>query len=149
MDRTAGESSANWLLLETTGASTNVLSKLAYDLAARRRVSPGARRLAASAGYVAGEVVKEAPYYLGAFGTALVSDSVSAREALIFLTGANLGAAAYEYGLGRGVFAFLSLGNDRQHASFETDWVPEHYLADFYRDMLPTSAGRSASSSRR
>ena len=93
------------------------------------------RRLAASAGYVGAELAKEAPYYLGAFGVAVVSDSVSAREALIFLAGANLGAAAYEYGLGRGVSAVLDLGRGRSHASFETDWQPKIYLADFYAEI--------------
>ena len=60
-----------------------------------------ARRLASQAGYLATELVKEIPYYAGAFGAALVSDSVSSNDALVFLAGTNLGAAAYEYALGR------------------------------------------------
>nr|BFE73070.1 hypothetical protein GCM10020092_063710 [Actinoplanes digitatis] len=47
------------------------------------------------------ELVKEVPYYGGAFGAALISDSITSTNALVFLGGANLGAAAYEYGLAR------------------------------------------------
>ena len=67
---------ANWSLLEETGTSTNVLSKAAFDLATLRTASPRARRLATSAGYVGTELAKEAPYYAGAFGTAVLTDSV-------------------------------------------------------------------------
>jgi hypothetical protein len=94
---------ANWELLEATGTSTNALSKAGYDLARSER----ARRLAAAGGYVGTELAKELPYYLGAFGTAVLSDSVSAGDALVFLAGTNLGAAAYEYGLARLTRAIL------------------------------------------
>jgi hypothetical protein len=96
---------ANQALLERTGTSTNALSKAAYDLVALRR--PRVRAIAAAAGYVATEIAKEIPYYAGAFGAAVLSDSVSSNDALIFLAGANLGAAAYEYGLARVTRAFL------------------------------------------
>jgi hypothetical protein len=96
---------ANLALLERTGTSTNALSKAAYDLAGERR--PRAQRVAAAAGYVATELAKEAPYYLGAFGAALAVESVSSDDALIFLAGANLGAAVYEWGLARFTRAFL------------------------------------------
>jgi hypothetical protein len=99
---------ANWLLLEATGASTNAPSKAAFDLARRRGASVRARRLASAGGYVATELAKELPYYAGAFGAALASDGIAARDALIFLIGTNLGAAAYEYGVGRLTHAFLS-----------------------------------------
>jgi hypothetical protein len=90
---------ANWSLLRLTGTSTNVLSKAAFELTRRR----GARtqRFAAAAGYVATEIAKEAPYYAVAFGAAALTNSVSSNDALIFLAGANLGAAAYEYVLAR------------------------------------------------
>jgi hypothetical protein len=93
---------ANLALLERTGTSTNALSKAAYDLAGARW-----RRLAAATGYVATELAKEAPYYAGAFGAAVATDSVSSDDALIFLAGANLGAAVYEWGLARLTRAFL------------------------------------------
>jgi hypothetical protein len=96
---------ANQSLLERTGTSTNALSKAAYDLVAPRR--PRLGTFAAAAGYVATEIAKEIPYYAGAFGAAVLSDSVSSNDALIFLAGANLGAAAYEYGLARLTRAFL------------------------------------------
>ena len=48
------------------------------------------------------------PYYAGAFGAAVLTDTVSSNDALVFLAGANLGAAAYEYGLGRLTRAFLA-----------------------------------------
>ncbi len=96
---------ANWDLLCRTGASTNLLSKLFFALAAR---SGGRwRRHAASAGYVLTELAKEAPYYAGAFGTLLVTDTVSADDALVFLAGANLGAAVYELGLARATRVLL------------------------------------------
>jgi hypothetical protein len=99
---------ANRALLERTGTSTNALSKAAYDLARRRKAGPRVQRLAAAGGYVGTELAKELPYYVGAFGAALLTDSVAARDALIFLAGTNLGAAAYEYGLARATRAYLS-----------------------------------------
>jgi hypothetical protein len=125
--------SANWALLERTGTSTNVLSKAAHDLARLRGWRERTRRLAGAGGYIATEVAKEAPYYAGAFGAALVSDSVSSGDALVFLCGANLGAAAYECGLARLTRAFLRRG----HASFEADWVPREYLEDYYAVVEP------------
>ncbi len=97
---------ANWDLLQQTGTSTNVLSKAAHDLARRRGASVRARRVAAGTGYVGTEVAKEVPYYAGAFGAAL-TDAVTSADAIVFLAGANLGAAAYEYGLARLTQAFL------------------------------------------
>jgi len=100
---------ANWALLEQTGTSTNALSKAAYDVVGRRAPGTRVQRIAAAAGYVATELAKEAPYYAGAFGATMLTDSVSANDALIFLAGANLGAAAYEYGLARLTRSFLRL----------------------------------------
>lgn len=97
----------NWRLLRQTGMSTNVLSKAAYDLVQNRRGSARRQRLASAIGYAGTEIVKEAPYYVGAFGAVLLSDSVSSADALVFLAGANLGAAAYEYGLARVTRALL------------------------------------------
>ncbi len=105
---------ANWRLLNRTGASTNALSKAGFDLARRR--SPRVRRFAAGAGYVLTELVKEAPYYSGAFGAALATDSVSANDALVFLAGANLGAGLYEYGLARATTALLGRRVDARTA---------------------------------
>jgi hypothetical protein len=121
---------ANWALLERTGTSTKALSKAGYDLVKR----PRARRIAAAAGYVGTELIKEIPYYAGAFGAVLVTDSVSSNDAVIFLAGANLGAAAYEYGLARLTRAFLAA---RRPASFEQDWMPREYLADYYSEVEP------------
>jgi hypothetical protein len=100
---------ANWALLEQTGTSTSAFSKAAYDLAGLGRAGERVRRLASQAGYVATELAKEVPYYAGAFGAALFTDSVSSNDALVFLAGANLGAAAYEYALGRLTRTFLRL----------------------------------------
>jgi hypothetical protein len=105
---------ANLDLLERTGVSSNALSKAAFELARLRRWSARARRIAAGTGYVATELAKEAPYYAGAFGAALVSDSISSNDALIFLGGANLGAAAYEYGLARLTRALLRVTGPRR-----------------------------------
>ncbi len=128
---------ANWSLLEDTGTSTNVLSKAGYDLVKSRSGSERARRFAAAIGYVGTELAKETPYYAGAFGAALLSDSVSSNDALIFLGGANLGAAAYEYGLAHGIRAFLHRRTARSYATFETDWVPREYLAEYYSVVEP------------
>jgi hypothetical protein len=98
---------ANWTLLEATGASTNVLSKAAYDLARRTTSGMRAPRWAAAVGYSATEVAKEVPYYTASFGAVVLSDSITANHALIFLTGANLAAGMYEWGIARLTRAFL------------------------------------------
>ena len=72
---------ANWSLLERSGTSSNALSKGAHDLTRLRTSSVRARRIASAAGYVGTELAKEAPYYAGAFGAAVLSDSVSSTEA--------------------------------------------------------------------
>ena len=123
---------ANARLLERTGTSTNALSKAAYDLVRARTGSLRAQRFAAGTGYVATELAKEIPYYAGAVAV-LLTDTMTAKDALIFLGGANLGAAAYEYGLGRLTRAVL----DRGYASFEHDWVPGEYLAGYYSEVEP------------
>jgi hypothetical protein len=92
---------ANWRLLDETGTSTNALSKMGFELARLRSCSPRAVRAASSVGYVVTEIAKEAPYYAGAFGTALLSDTVSSTDALVFIAGTNVGAAFYEYGVAR------------------------------------------------
>ena len=126
---------ANWALLEDTGTSTNAFSKAGYELSKLRDWSLRARKLSTAIGYVGTELLKEAPYYAGAFGAALVSDSVSSKDALIFLGGTNLGAALYEYGLGRGTRVFLRVR--KRLASFESEWVPKEYLADYYSVVEP------------
>jgi selenocysteine lyase/cysteine desulfurase len=98
---------ANSALLATTGMSTSVFSKAAYELARRLSGSDRARRWAAAGGYLGTEVAKEAPYYAGAFGVVLVSDSATSNQALIFLAGANVGAMLYEFGLARLTHGFL------------------------------------------
>jgi hypothetical protein len=123
---------ANWQLLETTGASTSILSKLAYDLASRIDSPTGMRRFASAAGYVIFELAKETPYYLGAFGLVFLGDAISAKEALVFLAGANAGAAVYEYALGWSTRAPLRHNRHRQYASFEKAWTPAEYLAEYY-----------------
>jgi NNMT/PNMT/TEMT family len=123
---------ANWSLLNRTGTSTNALSKAAFDLVRRRGAR--AQRIAAATGYVATELAKEAPYYAGAFGAVALTDTVSSTDALLFLAGANLGAGAYEYGLARLTRGLLVR---RRYASFDTDWVPRDYLADYYRVVEP------------
>jgi len=124
---------ANWTLLVTTGTSTNVLSKAAYDLARRITSNAGVPRLAAALGYTGTQIAAEGFYYAGAFGAAAVSDAITGTEALLFLAGANLAAALYEYGLARITAAFLR----RRYASFDTDWVPADYLAGYYRTVEP------------
>ncbi|MGO4832199.1 hypothetical protein AB4144_07870, partial [Rhizobiaceae sp. 2RAB30] len=124
--------SANWQLLEATGTSTNLLSKLAYDIAGLRTARVGIRRFVSAAGYLVFELAKESPYYLAAFGLALASDTVSGEEALIFLAGANAGAAAYEYGLGWSTRVLLDKAGHADYASFESQWDPAEYLAEYY-----------------
>jgi hypothetical protein len=92
---------ANWRLLEQTGTSTNLPSKLVFDIARRRLRGQRGPRIAASAAYTATEIVKEVPYYAGAFGTAALNDGVDSIDALVFLAGTNVGAAAYELGVAR------------------------------------------------
>ena len=97
----------NVALLSATGMSTNVLSKAAYDLARRRTANVRAHRWAAGSGYVGTELLKEAPYYAGAFGVAAVAAPVTSSQAVIFLVGTNLGAMLYEYGLARLTHGYL------------------------------------------
>ena len=107
-----------------------------------------ARRLASAVGYVGTEVAKEVPYYAGAFGAAVLSDSVSSTDALVFLGGANLGAAGVRVRARRaprGTF----LRRRSAHASFDTDWVPKEYLTDYYSAVEPDELRRSRSSSTR
>ena len=51
-----------------------------------------------------------------ALGAAVATDSVSSNAAIVFLAGANLGAAVYEYGLGRLTRVFLRLRSRRERA---------------------------------
>lgn len=127
---------ANWELLERTGTSTNALSKAAYDLLGRLQATRSWRRIATDAGYVGTELAKEAPYYVGAVGAALVSRSIDANDAMIFLAGANLGAALYEFALARGVRVFLRR-TSAGYASFETEWRPHAYLSEYYSTVDP------------
>lgn len=126
---------ANWKLLERTGTSTNILSKVAFDIAARRGATRRARELWAGAGYVVTELGKEAPYYVAAIGAAAATDAVTALDALIFLAGANIGAAGYEYGLASAVSAMLRRLKPVRYARFEDEWEPLKYLADFYSQL--------------
>ena len=98
---------ANWALLEQTGTSTNALSKLAYDLTGTATPDRRLRRWATAAGYVGTELAKEIPYYAAAIAAALVNADLTHADVVMFLGGANLGAAAYEYGLARLTQALL------------------------------------------
>lgn len=126
---------ANWTLLVTTGTSTNVLSKAAHDLARRTTSNARVARLAAAVGYIGTQVAAEGLYYAGAFGAAAFSDAITGAEALVFLAGANLAGALYEFGLARLTVAFIR--RRRRYASFDTDWVPAEYLAGYYRTVEP------------
>ena len=98
---------ANWTLLERTGTSTNVFSKAAYDLARLRPASVRTQRFASRRRLSGHGACERGALLRRAFGAVFLSDSVSSADALIFLAGTNLGAAAYEYGLGRVTRAFL------------------------------------------
>jgi hypothetical protein len=124
------------MLLAATGISTNVLSKAAYDVTRRRTSNPRAPRLAAAVGYIGTEVALEVPYYAAAFGAAALTDSITSAEAVVFLGGANLGAALYVYGLALLTSVFLQRRR-RRYASFDTDWVPAEYLAGYYHSVEP------------
>ncbi|MFI0847434.1 guanitoxin biosynthesis pre-guanitoxin forming N-methyltransferase GntF [Mesorhizobium sp. IMUNJ 23232] len=123
---------ANWRLIRETGTSSSILSKAVHDLVAARSDSRLARRIAADTGYVCFELAKEAPYYVGAFGAAILTETISSNEAIIFLGGANLGAAAYEYGLARLVRTFFLQADEPAYASFDADWRPDAYLEEYY-----------------
>ena len=104
---------ANSTLLEQTGVSTSLASKAVYTMVATRTRDARRRRFAAAAGYVGTEVAKELPYYSGAFAASL-TDSVSSADAIVFLAGANLGAATYEYSLARLTRLFLDKREGRR-----------------------------------
>ena len=139
---------ANWRLLEETGTSTNAPSKLMFELVRHRTSRQSVVRVASAAGYIATEIAKEAPYYAGVFGTVLLSDAVDSTDALIFLGGANIGAAVYELAVARLTSVYLERRTRRlarrepppslaSYASFDDDWVPREYLADYYRVVEP------------
>jgi hypothetical protein len=92
---------ANWSLLEASGTCTNLPSKALFSVARARSAGPRVRLVASAVGYVATEVVKEAPYYFAAFGLAGSSGTFDSTDALVFLAGTNLAAGLYEYGLAR------------------------------------------------
>lgn len=135
----------NARLLAETGISASLLSKIAYETVAIRTHSIRAQRLAAAAGYVATEFLKEAPYYIGAISAALVSDAVATTEVMLFLGGANFGAAAYELALARSTRSVLirlpaaSSARPRapSTASFDRDWAPRQYLREYYVKVCP------------
>jgi hypothetical protein len=129
---------ANWALLQRTGACTNLLAKAGHDLAVRLDWSLRWRKLAACVGNIATELAKEAPYYIGAGGVALFSDSVDAIDAIVFLAGANTGAAIYGFALARGLGFFLArLAKRGVYASFDTEWEPGAYLKEYYSEIEP------------
>jgi hypothetical protein len=123
---------ANWQLLEATGTSTSILSKLAFDLSGDRARRFGLRRGLTAAGYVVFELAKESPYYIGAFGLAAASGAVSNVDAIVFLAGANVGAAAYEFGLGWSTRVLLEKRERPEYASFKKEWSASDYLAEYY-----------------
>ena len=129
---------ANWALLQRTGACTNILAKVGHDLAVRLGWSLRWRKLAAYVGNTATELAKEAPYYIGAGGFALFTDSVNAIDAIVFLAGANTGAAIYGFALARGLGFFLArLAKRGVYASFDTEWEPGAYLKEYYSEIEP------------
>ena len=129
---------ANWALLQRTGACTNILAKAGHDLAVRLGWSLRGRKVAAYVGNTATELAKEAPYYIGAGGFALFTDSVSAVDAIVFLAGANTGAAIYGFALARGLGYFLArLAKRGVYASFDTEWEPSAYLKEYYSAIEP------------
>lgn len=126
---------ANWRLLEETGTSTNAFSKAGYDLARSFTNYKVVQKVTAGTGYVVTELAKEIPYYVGAFSVTAISQGVSTTESFIFLGGANLGAAVYEYGLAKGTLKIINILKKRQrrgYASFDTEWIPAMYLRDYY-----------------
>lgn len=100
---------ANWRLLEETETSTNVLSKAMHDLTTSYTRNLAIRKFATGAGYAVTELAKEIPYYVAAFGAAAASETITMNASLLFLAGANLGAAIYEYVLALGTIRILSL----------------------------------------
>jgi hypothetical protein len=113
---------ANVHLLRSTGTSTNVFSKMLYDGAVRRSASERAHSLAASTGYVGMQLVLEMPYYVSAFGAAAATELIDATDALIFLAGTNLAAAAYEYSLGRMTHGLVVRRNQRMTEPAVVPW---------------------------
>ena len=103
----------------------------AQDIQCPRTAARGRDRLRSHRACQGGAVLRRRA------GAALLSDTVTSSDALIFLAGANLGAAAYEYGLARMTRVFLRLKGASTYASFEADWVPKEYLDEYYDEVKP------------
>ncbi len=122
-----------------------MLSKAAYDLVTLRTGSVRARRARGRVGYVGTEFAKEAPYYAGAFGAALLTETVSANDALDLPRRRQPGRRRLRVRARPLAYAFLREmpGRPGRHrgapayAAFEDDWVPREYLADYYSAVEP------------
>ena len=124
---------ANWLLLRRTGTSTNVLSKAAFELARRRGASDaadrggrGLRRHRARQGgaLLRGRVRRRGPDRRGLVqrGAALPRGR-EPRGRRLRVRPRPLDAQASSA--------------PARCASFDTDWVPQEYLADYYSVVEP------------
>ena len=69
---------------------------------------------------------------LKSMGYEVVGAAVSGEEAIVFLGGANAGAAVYEYGLSWSTCILLRRAARPGYSSFEDEWVPKAYLANYY-----------------
>ena len=126
--------SANLLLLRQTGTSTNALSKAAFELDPAARQS-ATQRLAAAAGYVAHRARQ---------GGALLRGRVRRRgphrhRHLRRRAALPRGRQPRRRGLRvrpRPPHAQAAAPR-RACASFDTDWVPQDYLADYYSVVEP------------
>lgn len=91
-----------WKSLEDTGTSVSFLAKVGYDLSKRLTTSERIQKVATYLGFTAIELLKEIPWYIGAFGGGRLVSEVSPEHytpnaEYTFLAGANIFGAAYQY----------------------------------------------------
>lgn len=93
---------ATWKSLRETGASVSFLAKVGYDVSRRLTDSERIQKAATYIGFTALELMKEIPWYVGAFGSGKLVSEVSPEHytpnvEYAFLAGANIFGAGYQY----------------------------------------------------
>lgn len=91
-----------WKMLDETGVSVSWWAKVGYDISKRLTEQPKIQKAATYLGFSTLEVVKEIPWWLGAFGGKFALNQIypemnTQNIEFSFLMGANFGAAVFNF----------------------------------------------------